>query len=464
MNAVNFGEVRYAVRKIRIITIANTGQIAASFSFVERPAGSGEESLVAPRWLEVKADPDIMRQPEKGRSNVTSPMTLSPGETTSIELAVEITEGKLVQELNNGETKLEDILVLRIEHGRDHFIPIKGTWLQSAFFRSLEELVQAPDGGVRMLQSTESAECRGKGSMNHHSAPKELYALTEILPVYLERSTAEWGMIHDGETPPWQYETEGISWPFSRDTWTFHEGEERSDLLAGIREAMDTARPLDANFDPDVPCIVKLEVLAETFVKFLQSLRDGIIPAETWSEVEYRMITMEKGKVEPSREGIQDMVMDPLSQHPIRSVSFTFITFLLTRMINELVPHGAPASGSSLEAASPNTSRRSRASTMSSETGTEPSVYAEEAPPKRSLFSALRRRPTQSNTSSSGSTAEFDTAESERRKGLVNAYTDIFAPIVIRAENDDKVKGKDKKALEARKKKVLEAFLDNRQP
>ena len=82
----------------------------------------------------------------------------------------------------------------------------------------------------------------------------------------------------------------------------------------------------------------------------------------------------------------------------------------------------------------------------------------------REAFSLLRRRPTQSNTSSSGSTAEFDTAESERRKGLVNAYTDIFAPIVIRAENDDKVKGKDKKALEARKKKVLEAFLDNRQP
>ncbi|KAK5202843.1 hypothetical protein LTR41_011428 [Exophiala xenobiotica] len=465
VNAVSFGEVRYGVRKIRIITIANTGQIAASFSFVERPAESGEESLVAPQWLEVKADPDIMRQPEKGRGNVTSPMTLSPGETTSIELVVEITEGKLVQELNNGETKLEDILVLRIEHGRDHFIPIKGTWLQSAFFRSLEELVQAPDGGVRMLQSTESAESSGKGSRNHHSAPKELYALTEILPIYLERSTAEWCMIHDGQTPPWQYETVGISWPFSQHTWTFHEGEERSDLLAGIREAMDTARPLDTNFDPDVPCIVKLEVLAETLVKFLQSLHDGIISAETWSEVERRMMTMEKGKVEPSREGIQDMLMDPLSHHPIRSVSFTFITFLLTRMINELVPYGAPSSGSTVEAASSNTSRRSRASTMSSETGTEPSIYAEEAPGKRSLFSALRRRPTQSHSSSSGSmAAEFDIAESERRKRLVNAFSDIFAPIVIRSENDDRPKGKEKKALETRKKKVLEAFLDDRQP
>merc|ERR1712230_203755 len=110
------------------------------------------------------------------------------------------------------------------------------------------------------------------------------------------------------------------------------------------------------------------------------------------------------------------------------------------------------------------TSRRSRASTMSSETGTESSIYAEEAPAKRSLFSALRRRPTQSNSSSSGSMPEFETAESERRKRLISAYTDIFAPIVIRSENDDKVKGKDKRALEARKKKVLEAFLDDRQP
>jgi hypothetical protein len=60
--------------------------------------------------------------------------------------------------------------------------------------------------------------------------------------------------------------------------------------------------------------------------------------------------------------------------------------------------------------------------------------------------------------------AEFDIAESERRKRLVNAFSDIFAPIVIRSESDDKPKGKDKKALEARKKKVLEAFLDDRQP
>ena len=48
-------------------------------------------------------------------------------------------------------------------------------------------------------------------------------------------------------------------------------------MLEGVREALDTAEPIEAQFAAEVPCLVRLEVLAETLTSFLQSLRDGIV-------------------------------------------------------------------------------------------------------------------------------------------------------------------------------------------
>ena len=48
---VNFGNVRYLQRKIRALTIANTGQVLAKFSFISRPVGDGKEEVIKPEWL-----------------------------------------------------------------------------------------------------------------------------------------------------------------------------------------------------------------------------------------------------------------------------------------------------------------------------------------------------------------------------------------------------------------------------
>ncbi|EXJ80544.1 hypothetical protein A1O1_08690 [Capronia coronata CBS 617.96] len=476
MNIVDFGEVRYRVRKSRVVTVANTGQITASFSFVERPTDSSEDAGVAPRWLEVHLDPNTNDQTDQAKpaTNPGTSVRLSPGETTTVELMVNIADGGLVYDLNEGNVQLDDILVLRIDGGRDHFLPVRGTWLQSSFYRTLDELVLAPEGGVRALpKSHTNRDSTGTGNLRstvtHHSAPKELYSLTEIIPKYIERSMAEWEMIHGQATPPWQYETGGLSWPFSPASWTFHDGEERAELLAGVREALDTASPLDRNFEPHVPGLVRLEVLSETLLAFLRSLRDGIISADTWSEVERRLSVSEKAKVQATSDEIQDMVMDSISRYPVHSVSLTFITFLLTRVVNELTPCGEASSlhpPDLAPASSPNPSRRSRASTLSSDSGYAPSPAASDATGKRSLFPALRRRRTRSiSTSSATATATTgpDLVEGERRKKLLSAYVDVFAPVVIRSENDGTVKGRDKKTLDARKRRVLEAFLDARQ-
>ncbi|KIW71366.1 hypothetical protein PV04_03546 [Phialophora macrospora] len=475
MNVVHFGEVRYGVKKTRSVTIANTGQVTTSFSFVDKPAESDEGARVVPKWLELSVESGSLCSAADTEHKGTYETVLSPGETTVIELTVNITDGELVHDLNDGNTELEDILVLRVENGRDHFIPVKGVWLPSTFSRTLEELVLAPEGGVRQWTRTSSDNAAKLTSYSsarvHHSAPKELYTLTEIIPIYIERSIAEWGMLHEGETPPWQYESGGASWPYSRETWTFHDGEERLELLAGVREALDTAGRLDGNFDPSVPTIVRLEVLVETLTSFLTSLRDGIVPAGTWAETEKRLASIEKAKAQPTAQEIQDVVMDALSPHPVHSVSLTFITFLLLRNVNEMMTSGAPAptltTPTSPTSMSRKSSRRSRASTLSSDSGPPASISSQEAPSKRSLFPVLRRRHARSISSASATAeagAEVAATIIERRKKLVDAYVEVFAPLVFRAENEAKLKGKDKKALDARKRRILEAFLSERRP
>ncbi len=472
VNVVHFGDVRYGVKKTRSITIANTGQITTTFSFVERPNESGEGDRVVPKWLELSVESGSVYSSTKGEHKGTYETILSPGETTVIELTIDIGDAELVHDLNEGSMDIEDVLVLRVENGRDHFLPVKGTWLQSAYFRTLDELVLAPEGGVRQwikLSADNTANVTSYSSTKvHHSAPKELFTLTEIIPIYIERSIAEWEMLHPKVTPPWQYETGGTSWPFTPEAWTFHEGEERSELLAGVREALDTAGQLDENFDPNVPTIVRLEVLAESFTSFLGSLRDGIVPADIWTETEKRLASSEKAKLQPTAQEIQDMVMDALSSNPVHSVSLTFITFLLTRIINEIVTSGAPA----LEAVTPTadtsmsrrSSRRSRASTLSSDSGPTPSISSQEHLNKRSLFPSLRRNRARSvsSTTATGAGAEAAVTLAERRKRVISAYVEVFAPIVFHAENQGKLKGKDKNALDARKRRILEVFLDEK--
>ncbi|KAJ9612089.1 hypothetical protein H2200_003684 [Cladophialophora chaetospira] len=473
VNVVHFGDVRYGVKKTMSVTIANTGQTATTFSFVERPSEEGEGARVVPKWLELSIESGSVYSSTNAEHKGTYETVLSPGETTVIEFTIDVREPELVHSLNEGDAELEDVLVLRVENGRDHFITVQGSWLQSVFCRTLDGLVLAPEGGVRQWTTTSEDKATKLTSYFsakvHHSAPKELYTLTEIIPLYIERSVAEWEMVHEREKPPWQYEAGGSSWPFCPETWTFHEGEERSELLAGVREALDTGGLLDGNFDPDVPTIVRLEVLAETLTFFLQSLRDGIVPTETWIEIEKWLASTEKAKVHHTSQDIQDMVMDALSPNPVHSVSLTFITFLLTRIVNEMVTSGAPAPASATPTApsstSQKTSRRSRESTLSSESGSTPSMQSQDAPSKRSLFPALRRNRTRSISSASATTETGDEAAkalTERRKKLVIAYVEVFAPIVFRTENETKLKERDKKALEARKRRILEAFLDEK--
>lgn len=60
-------------------------------------------------------------------------------ETMEISLEVYVSKDSVTM-LNSGEDKIEDILVLHLDRGKDYFITVSGNYLHSCFGTSLESL------------------------------------------------------------------------------------------------------------------------------------------------------------------------------------------------------------------------------------------------------------------------------------------------------------------------------------
>ena len=413
---VDFGDVKYDHLKIRNVTIANTGRVPAIVGFVDRSTRNGQPGGVAPPWLSIRFDrPSIHKNANAGALQEYS---LEPGDAVNVELTVHITDLSLVRRLSEGEENLEDILVLRIQNGRDYFIPIRGNWLQSAFGRSIEKLVRIPEGGVRRLQqqrpegSSLSSHARHDDKENDvvkWSAPRELFRLTEAIESLVERSLAEWGMKGEEGKPPWE---QAPGWPFAG--WSTPE-KERGVLRERVREALDTNNPFTELFALESGSVSRLEAMAETLIEFLKSLQDGIVNEVLWAELEKGMLEHEKSKTTLTDEEERMWILDTISSAPAHSVSFTFITFMLSRVANEIVP----------------------------------------------VPQQLQRR---------GTATSFDDMEAVqktkddplrmRRMEVDDTYALIFASAMIRLPTTST--GKARKASEARRKRVIDVFLRSR--
>lgn len=454
-SAVNFGQVRYDVPVSRSLTIANTGGVSATFGFRENSAG-GPSVAVSPPWLSLQ----VLRTDDDNETTTVDTRkeyTLTPGETVGVVLTACISDLTFVRKLNGGEAKVEDILVLRVTNGRDYFIPIHGKWLPSCFGRSLEELTRMPEGGARGLDPQLSGQGHDKGEAVRLSAPRELFRLTEAVSDLTERSIAEWSMTKEGtenETPPWMSEPHGVGWPFKAETWTLKNSSRRSELLASVRDVLDTGGSFSSAFDPETTSLHRLEVLSETLLEFLWSIRDGIITKSIWREMESQIIAREKSKNPPlSSEESQTWILEVLSPSPAHSVSFTFLTFMLVRIANEVAP--VPS------LPNPTTSPSTTASTPS-----EPNeVLTENIPPPvsrpTSLISAgSLRRKTRTQTSSISQEPMATTDPSAlRRQAVDRSFATIFADVIFSNEIIPPTKEKERRAREERKKAILEPFL-----
>ncbi|KAG8448228.1 hypothetical protein GDO86_015359 [Hymenochirus boettgeri] len=114
-----FEKVRFRQLQKERFQIQNDGQVPCHFSFIPKL----NDTQYCKPWLRA--------EPCEGY--------LEPDETVEISLDVYVSKDS-VTKLNSGEDKIEDILVLHLDRGKDYFLTISGSYLVSCFGTSLEAL------------------------------------------------------------------------------------------------------------------------------------------------------------------------------------------------------------------------------------------------------------------------------------------------------------------------------------
>ena len=457
-NAVDFGDIAFDVPTHRSLTIANTSGSAATFSFAERHNDKDED---IPSWLEIhvsrSADTD-----DNGQATTSSPghHTLHPGEVANVDVTAHIRNIEHVRLLNIGKVKLEDILILHVDGGRDHFISVHGHWLPTSFGCSVDELTRMPEAGARSLakSNTPHPSSTDGSTENRLSAPRELFRLTEAISELTERAVAEWSMTN-GESgehkAPWATDFSGRAWPFQPDTWTLKDPQERASLQQCAHEALDTNESLTSIFPPEIPSLQRLEILSETLLTFLNSLKDGIVTASVWQDMEQQMIAREKAKAPPRNwEETQAWVLENLAYSPAHSVSFTFVTFMLARIANEVAPVSSATSQSSNHRKSDSADKQS-----------EPANADQTQPPTPATAATFitsgtfRRKNRSTSTSTSSQDVPSQNPLLVRRQAVEASLASIFARVLISASAPLPSKEKERRATEERRRSIIEPFL-----
>jgi hypothetical protein len=382
---VEFGDVEFLDTKQCSLTIANTGSVPATFSFVEKP-GLAESEDASPTWLFTS----FMQADGATSDPMGKTVTLQPGDTILAMVTASISAISQVRALNEGKAHIDDVLVMRVEDGRDHFIPVHGCWLPTTFARSLDELIRVPDGGIRNFVKDKDIT----GAISYDlpvqcSAPKELFKLTEAMQTLAERCVADEAMLEDLTLP------REPGWPFDAATWTCTLSEMEI-LKIPLITALDTDTPLLEALPVELPSSHKIEVVASVLLLFLASLTDGLIPPYLWAKISNALPTL---TALPSGlwADTKTQILDILSQAPNHNIAFVFLTATLSRVAAELTPITADQ-------------RRSRTGIVG-----------------RRL--SLRRL----HHHSSG-----DDEASKKRKAREKRYAEIVAPVACRVSEGDK--------------------------
>lgn len=424
---INFGPVSYRKRISRGLTIANTSQVTSTFAFVERPSESGEGDQIAPSWLTVSFVDSGDEEGTRNLKEMNREVKLEPGDAVNCTLEVFVDDVSLVRSLNENKLYLDDVLVLRVTDGRDHFVPIRGTWLQSCFARSIEELIHIPEGGVRALSPRPKGQAGGpvnRGAPVCWSAPRELFKITEAVEDLTRRVLADAGILPASQIPK-----DAIGWPFEPKSWLLQDIKARESKKSYVLEAMDSDKPLIESFPPEIPAIERLEIVAEVLISWLGSLTDGIVTEELWAKLDAD-ITARGAKQLTDAEETKDWILDVLSASPNHNIAFVFLTSMLYRVANDLAPLPKEKSA-----------RHSMGHKATSSFGSvrRSLSWRSQPPPEIDQFEAVV----------------------ERRRATEKAYASTFAEVVFRGPTT--LKDKERKVMDERRRYVLECFLHGSQ-
>ncbi|XP_078372511.1 inositol polyphosphate 5-phosphatase OCRL-like isoform X3 [Oculina patagonica] len=162
-----FKDVQFLEKQTATLDIVNTGQVAAQFAFIAKL----DETEYCKPWLTVKPYMGI----------------IMPGCTKQVRLTVYV-DKESARAMNSGDEKLEDILVLHLEGGKDFFVSVSGNYLPSVFGSSIEALVRmygpirdVPVATLVDLEHINLASPSSSSDTQPLEIPKELWLLTDHL-------------------------------------------------------------------------------------------------------------------------------------------------------------------------------------------------------------------------------------------------------------------------------------------
>ncbi|KAI2609053.1 DNase I-like protein [Hypoxylon fragiforme] len=331
---IDFGDIGFLRNNVRFLTIANTGRVPAKFSFVDKP-NVVEDATKYPPWLFFKFSRSSARDDEQSQDPLGDEITLEPGETADAIIEANVHDLAHIQALNNGMAQLEDVLILRVMDGRDHFIPIRATWIPTCFGRSLEELIRVPrNGGIRAL--VEKRQNGGSIPLAlevHKSSPSELFKLTEAVESLAERTIADENMLEEAKVP-----RDKPGWPFEQSSWTTTNSEDHTKLKVAMIETLEADGDLMDAIEAGVPSLKRLEIMSEVLLLFLRSMPDGIITSSLWAQIEQALPSIGDAKNSTEAEQAKSTILDILSTSPYYNISFVFLMAMISKVGNELVP------------------------------------------------------------------------------------------------------------------------------
>ncbi|XP_075051503.1 type II inositol 1,4,5-trisphosphate 5-phosphatase isoform X2 [Mixophyes fleayi] len=164
----NFRDVKYMQLQVQTFTIHNDGQVACQFQFISKL----DEPSYSKQWLRAN--------PSKG--------FLTPGSETQIELELFV-NNESASQLNSGEERLEDILILHLDRGKDFFLSVTGNYLHSCFGSSIQMLCymrepirdMSPDTIRELAQMPLQMKDSFIGAEKPLDIPKELWMMVDHL-------------------------------------------------------------------------------------------------------------------------------------------------------------------------------------------------------------------------------------------------------------------------------------------
>lgn len=180
---LNFEEVTFMEPAMRSVGITNTGQVPVQYSFINRLKPSSQQ--LSKPWLRIRNASDI----------------IMPGSKHFIEVEVLVDEASAAA-LTYGRDKLEEILILHLENGRDIFLIISGFYRPSCFGcdlwtlchsmhpikdLSIEQLIELSnsqrgvDIGMEALSLSPPEVVNGGAAPPQHAydIPKELWVMVD---------------------------------------------------------------------------------------------------------------------------------------------------------------------------------------------------------------------------------------------------------------------------------------------